>query len=57
MNKHTNYLFLSGFFLVVFLIAQFSDIYQPPTWFKAFILILCFTFLVTGLSNKIKNKS
>ncbi len=57
MKKPTNYLFLSGFFLVVFLIAQFSDIYQPPAWFKAFVLILCFSFLVTGLSIKIKDKS
>jgi hypothetical protein len=52
MNKQTNYYFLSGFFFVVFLLSQFTDIYKSPTWFKAFTLILCVAFFISGFSNK-----
>lgn len=52
MNKQTNYYFLSGFFLVVLLISQFTDVYKSPTWFKAFALILCVAFLISGFTNK-----
>jgi len=55
MNKQTNYYFLSGFFFVVFLISQFTDVYKSPTWFKAFVLILCVAFLISGLANKNKD--
>jgi|JRYD01.1.fsa_nt_gb hypothetical protein len=54
MNKQTNYYFLSGFFFVVFLISQFTDVYKSPMWFKAFVLILCVAFLISGLANKTK---
>lgn len=55
MNKQTNYYFLSGFFFVVFLISQFTDVYKSPTWFKAFVLILCVAFLISGLASKNKD--
>ncbi|MEZ4878211.1 MAG: hypothetical protein R2805_11755 [Flavobacterium sp.] len=57
MNKQTNYFFLSAFFLVAFLISQFSDIYKSPTWFKAFVLILSITFLISGISNSQSKKN
>jgi uncharacterized membrane protein YhdT len=54
MNKKTNYFFLSGFFLVAFLVVQFTGIYGNPGWFKAFLLILSATFLISGLGTKTK---
>jgi hypothetical protein len=54
MNKKTTFLFLSGIFLVVFLILQFTDIYGDSGWFKFFVLILFATFLISGISMKQK---
>ena len=56
MNKGTNYFFLSGLFLVVYLVVEFTDIYGSPGWFKAFVLILTVTFLIIGLSNRTKKE-
>ena len=52
MNKRSTYLFLSGFFLVVFLVVEFTDIYGDPGWFKFFLLILIATFFISGISIK-----
>jgi len=54
MNKKTTFLFLSGLFLVVFLVLQFTDIYGDSGWFKFFVLILFATFLISGISMKQK---
>jgi succinate-acetate transporter protein len=51
MKQQTNYFFLSGFFLVVWLVTTFFETFATPTWFKVFILILCVTFLIMGISN------
>lgn len=56
MNKQINYYFLSGFFFVIFLISQFTDVYKSPKWFKAFVLILCVAFLISGFANKTKKE-
>ena len=55
VNKQINYYFLSGFFFVVFLISQFTDVYKSPMWFKAFALILCVAFLISGFANRTKD--
>lgn len=56
MNKKSNYLFLSGLFLLVFLVLEFTDIYGNSGWFKTFVLILSATFLISGLTKRhIKN--
>ncbi len=52
MSEQTNYYFLSVFFFVMFLLMEATDIYEPPPWFKAFLLILCTAFLVSGLNKK-----
>lgn len=52
MNKKTNYFILSGLFFVVFLVVEFTDIYGDSGWFKAFVLILATTFLISGFANK-----
>ena len=57
MNKKTNYFFLSGLFFVVFLVMEFTDIYEPPTWVKAFLIILCITYLISGFINRTKNNT
>ncbi|MCD6660098.1 MAG: hypothetical protein LT105_08055 [Lentimicrobium sp.] len=54
MSKKTNYFFLSGFFLVAFLVVQFTGIYGNPGWFKAFLLILSATFLISGFADRKK---
>jgi hypothetical protein len=54
MSKKNNYLFLSGVFLVVYLVLAYTGIYGDSGWFKYFILILLTTFLVLGLSIKQK---
>lgn len=54
MNKKNNYFFLSGLFLVVFLVLEFTDIYGNSGWFKFFVVILSVTFLISGLSMKRK---
>lgn len=56
MNKKNNYFLLSGLFLVVFLVIEFTNIYGDPGWFKAFALILSATFLISGIASK-KKKS
>ncbi len=57
MKKQNNYLFLSGLFFVAFLVVEFTDIYAPPIWFKAFVIILCITFFISSLERKIKNNN
>jgi hypothetical protein len=54
MNKKNTYFFLSGLFLVVFLVLEFTDIYGDSGWFKFFVLILSATFLFSGFSKKRK---
>lgn len=54
--KPNNHLFLSAFFFVVYLIVEFTEIYGDSTWFKAFLLILGATFLISGISRKRKKK-
>lgn len=54
MNKQTNYFFLSGLFLVIFLVMEFTDIYGDSGWFKAFLLMASATFLIIGFSRKQK---
>lgn len=56
MNKSTNYFFLSGLFLVVYLVIEFTDIYGDPGWFKAFLIILTVTFLILGYSTRRKKE-
>jgi len=56
MNKQTNYYFLAGLFFVVFLVMEFTEIYGDSGWFKAFLIILSVTFLLSGIANR-KKKS
>lgn len=56
MNKQTNYFFLAGLFLVVFLVMEFTEIYGDSRWYKAILIILSVTFLITGMANR-KKKS
>lgn len=57
MNKQTNYYFLAGLFFVVFLVIEFTEIYGDPGWFKAFLIILSVTFLITGIANRKKKNN
>ena len=57
MRKQTNYYFLSGLFFVVFLVIEFTEIYGESGWFKAFLLILSVTFLISGIANRKKNNN
>lgn len=57
MNKQTNYFFLAGLFFVVFLVIEFTEIYGDSGWFKAFLVILSVTFLITGIANRKKIKN
>jgi len=57
MNKQTNYFFLSGFFFVILLLMEFTDIYEPPIWFKIFLIIICIAFLISGFVNRTKNSN
>ena len=54
MNKQTNYFFLAGFFFVVFLVMEFTEIYGDSRWFKAFLIILSVTFLISGIAIRKK---
>ena len=56
MNKQINYYFLAGLFFVVFLVIEFTEIYGDSGWFKAFLLILSVTYLLSGIANR-KNKN
>lgn len=54
--KQTNYFFLAGLFFVVFLVMEFTEIYGNSVWFKAFLIILSVTFLISGIAKrKMKN--
>jgi hypothetical protein len=57
MNKQTNYIFLAGLFFVVFLVMEFTEIYGDSGWFKAFLIILSVTFLITGIANRQKKNN
>jgi hypothetical protein len=57
MNKQTNYFFLAGLFFVVYLIMEFTEIYGDSGWFKAFLIILSVTFLITGIANRNKKSN
>ena len=57
MNKQTNYFFLAGLFFVVYLVKEFTDIYGDSGWFKAFLIILSVTFLISGISNRRKKNN
>ena len=54
MSKETNYFFLSGLFFVVWLVVEFTDIYGDSGWFKAFLLILSATYLMSGVAGRKK---
>lgn len=54
MDKKRSYLILSGLFLVAFLVTEFTDMYGDSQWFKFYALILCVTFLISGLAVKQK---
>jgi hypothetical protein len=57
MNKQTNYFFLAGLFFAVFLVIEFTEIYGNPGLFKAFLIILSVTFLITGIANRKKKNN
>jgi len=57
MNKQTNYFFLAGLFFVVYLIMEFTNIYGDSGWFKAFLIILSVTFLITGIAYRNKKSN
>lgn len=57
MNKQTNYFFLAGVFFVVYLIMEFTEIYGNSGWFKAFLIILSVTFLLTGIATRNKKSN
>jgi hypothetical protein len=50
MTRKKNYFLLSGLFFLVFLVLEFTDIYGDSGWFKAFVLILFVTFLISGIA-------
>ena len=57
MNKQTNYIFLAGLFFVVYLVIEFTEIYGNPGWFKAFLIIIAVSFLITGIANRKKKNN
>ena len=57
MNKQINYYFLAGLFFVVFLVIEFTEIYGDSGWFKAFLLILSVTYLLSGIANRKKKNN
>jgi len=57
MNKQNNYYLLSGLFIVVFLVMEFTDIYGDSGWFKVFLIILSVTYLITGIANRKKKNN
>jgi len=57
MNKNNNYFLLSGLFFLAFLVMEFTDIYGDSGWFKAFLLILFTTFLISGIAIKKKKNN
>jgi len=57
MNKQINYYFLAGLFFVVFLVIEFTEIYGDSGWFKAFLIILSVTFLISGIANRKKKNN
>jgi hypothetical protein len=57
MNKKTNYFFLVGFLFVVYLVMEFTNIYGDSTWFKAYLIILSVTFLITAVANRNQKSS
>ena len=57
MNKQTNYFFLAGLFFVLYLVMEFTNIYGDSGWFKAFLIILSVTFLITGIANRNKKRN
>jgi hypothetical protein len=57
MNKKTNYFFLAGLFFVVFLVVEFTEIYGDSSWFKAFLIILSVTLLLSGIASRMKKNN
>ncbi len=57
MNTKSKYFLFASLFLIVFLVVQFTDMYGNSKWFKAFLLILSFSFIVSGISKSNKPKS
>jgi hypothetical protein len=57
MNTKSKYFLFASLFLIVFLVVQFTDMYGTSKWFKAFLLILFFSFIVSGISKSNKPKS
>jgi Ca2+/Na+ antiporter len=55
--KQTNYFLLAGLFFVVFLVMEFTEIYGDSGWFKAFLIILFVTFLISGIANRKKKNN
>lgn len=54
MKKPNNYLFLASLFFTTYLILEFTNIYDDSAWVKVFVLIIFFTFLISGISAKWK---
>jgi len=57
MNKQSNYFFLAGLFFVVFIVMEFTEIYGDSGWFKAFLIILSVTFLISGIASRMKKNN
>ncbi len=56
MKTADKHVFLSALFLAVYVIIEFTEIFGDPTWFKFFLIIAFVTFLISGVSQKIKNQ-
>lgn len=56
MTTANKYLFLSALFLAVYVMIEFTEIFGDPKWFKFFLIITFITFLISGVSQKIKNQ-
>lgn len=56
MKKSNNYLLLSALFFFGFLVVKYTDTFGNSSWFKLFLIILCITFLISGISQKKKKK-
>lgn len=54
MKKSNKYLLLAALFFVGYLVIEFTDIYSDSTWFKFFLILICVTFLISGVSQKRK---
>ena len=42
---------------MVYLVIEFTEIYGNPGWFKAFLIIVAVSFLITGIANRKKKNN